>query len=46
MNRASKYQPYFIFNYATTKLTTLRIATTQIAGEVDENLPVNIFIKA
>ena len=30
----------------TAKLITLRIATTHIAGEVLENFPVNIFIKA
>ena len=32
--------------YATAKLTTLKIAITHIAGEVLENLPVNILIKA
>ena len=34
------------FIQATTKLTTLKIATTHIAGEVLENLPVNILINA
>ena len=32
--------------YATAKLTTLKVAITHIAGDVVENLPVNIFIKA
>ena len=35
-----------ILIYATAKLTILNIATTHIAGDVLENLPVNIFIKA
>ena len=46
MNRARKTSPIKFFVYATTKLITLNIATTQIAGEVLENLPVNILIKA
>ena len=46
INRASFIPALLIAFYATTKLITLRIAITHIAGEVDENLPVNIFINA
>ena len=49
INRASKKTSpktlNFIF-YATAKLITLSTAITHIAGEVLENLPVNILIKA
>ena len=46
MNRASINWPYKIFIYATAKLITLSIAITHIAGEVEENLPVNNLINA